>query len=95
VDWRRDSHGFAKEKPPWRPRTADFTDEVNTVDLGGEFDRRSIMAILVAKVLFFVWAAQLIWIASNLLESRVKKISRLVTTLAIQKDRPKAASLQR
>jgi hypothetical protein len=53
------------------------------------------MAILVAKVLFLVWAAQLIWIASNLLESRVKKISRLVTTLAIQKDRPKAASLQR
>jgi hypothetical protein len=53
------------------------------------------MAILVAKVLFFVWAAQLIWIASNLLESRVKKISRLVTTLAIPKDRSKAASLQR
>lgn len=53
------------------------------------------MAILVAKVLFFVWATQLIWIASNLLESRVKKISRLVTTLAIQKDRPKPASLQR
>jgi len=53
------------------------------------------MAILAAKVLFFVWAGQLIWIASNLLESRVKKISRLIATLAIQKGRANAASLQR
>jgi hypothetical protein len=35
------------------------------------------MIVLVAKALVFLWATQLIWIGSNLLEVRVNKALRL------------------
>jgi len=34
-----------KEKPPSRPRTADFGQEAGRVDVGGAFDWRPIMAM--------------------------------------------------
>jgi hypothetical protein len=35
-------------------------------------------AVLAVKALFFIWAAQLIWIGSHLLERRVKRVLRSV-----------------
>jgi hypothetical protein len=51
----------------------------------GPFDRGSIMAmfdfaVLVVKVLFFIWATQLVWIGSRLLERPVKRVLRSVLT---------------
>ena len=37
-------------------------------------------AIFAGKVLFFIWAAQLIWIGSRLLERPVKRVLRSILT---------------
>jgi hypothetical protein len=37
------------------------------------------MIVLVAKALVFLWATQLIWIGSNLLEVNVNKVSGLAS----------------
>ena len=50
-------------------------------------------AVLAAKMLFFIWALQLIWIGSYLLESFARGISQSLLMLVKQKGRPKAVSL--
>jgi hypothetical protein len=79
---------FARERPLSRPRTADFRGRDWQVDVGGAFDRRSIMAmvdfaVLAVKVLFFIWAAQLIWIGSTLLEGLAERALRSMPTSEI------------
>jgi hypothetical protein len=37
-------------------------------------------AVLAVKVLFFIWATQLVWIGSRLLERPVKRVLRSVLT---------------
>jgi hypothetical protein len=37
-------------------------------------------AVLAVKVLFFIWAMQLVWIGSRLLERPVKRVLRSVLT---------------
>jgi len=60
------------------------------------FDEGPIMAmldfaVLAGKVLFVIWAAQLIWIGSRLLERPVKRVLRSVLT---SKDAPMKKAVQ-
>ena len=62
------------------------------------FDLGSIMAmvdfaVLAVKVLVLIWAAQLVWIGSRLLERLLKIVVRSVSTLEKKTDRPNAVSL--
>jgi hypothetical protein len=59
-----------------RPTTAEFAVEIGTV---GVLTGGSTMIVLVAKALVFLWATQLIWIGSNLLEVNVNKVSGLAS----------------
>ena len=66
--------------------------------LGLHFDLGSIMAmvdfaVLAVKVLVLIWAAQLVWIGSRLLERLLKIVVRSVSTLEKKTDRPNAVSL--
>jgi hypothetical protein len=61
----------------------------------GAFDRGSIMAmvdfaVLAVKVLVLIWAAQLIWIGSRLME---RFLVRSIATLGNKTERPNAVSL--
>ena len=62
------------------------------------FDVGSIMAmvdfaVLAVKVLVLIWAAQLVWIGSRLLERLLKIVVRSVSTFEKKTDRPNAVSL--
>jgi hypothetical protein len=50
-------------------------------------------AVLGVKVLVLIWAAQLVWIGSRLLERLLKIVVRSVSTLEKKTDRPNAVSL--
>jgi hypothetical protein len=61
----------------------------------GAFDRGSIMAmvdfaVLAVKVLVLIWAAQLIWIGSRLME---RFLVRSIATLGKKTERPNAVAL--
>jgi hypothetical protein len=49
-------------------------------------------AVLGVKVLVLIWAAQLVWIGSRLLERLLKIVVRSVSTLEKKTDRPNAVS---
>jgi hypothetical protein len=50
-------------------------------------------AVLALKMLLLIWAAQLIWLGSHLLERFAIWILQSFPILSKQKDRPKAVSL--
>jgi hypothetical protein len=50
-----------------------------------------VFAVLAVKVLFFIWAVQLVWIGSRLLERPAKRVLRGFLTL---EDRPMKKAAQ-
>ena len=50
-------------------------------------------AVLAVKVLVLIWAAQLVWIGSRLMERLLKIVVRSVSTLEKKTARPNTVSL--
>jgi len=64
---------------------ADFSAEIGEIGVGVRSTGRPIMAmidfaVLALKVSLFVWAAQLIWTGSHLLEHLAKRVLRSIPT---------------